>query len=202
MPTPYQKWARNGGYDDFKLDESTYNVVFYGNPKTSSDMVWYYWIYRCAELTRETGYEAFTLTKLQSGAPGSTYPSPPAGAPPTKPFYQIPPDATGAPQGGPSPMSYDDGDDGGRLIPVHAGGTVVMRPIYIPGGTVTVNEWSARGIVTMYHVPLPLSVKAALNAQAILDELRPYVASNGKVSPPGRIDVLKHAAVGQKAASI
>ncbi|GAB2801252.1 hypothetical protein GCM10027021_25980 [Dyella kyungheensis] len=200
-PTPYQKWAKNGGYDEFKVDVDTYNVVFYGNRQTTQDMVWYYWMYRCAELTHETGYEAFTLVKLQTGRPTGSYPWQPQGVQPYKPFYQQPPGASNTPPSGHSPTAYD-GDEGGRLIPVHAGGTVVVHTMYIPGGTVTMTEWSAHGIVTMYHVPLPENVKSALNAKAILDMLGPYVMSHGKSPAPSRMEVLKRASVGQQAASI
>ncbi|TCI06397.1 hypothetical protein EZM97_33465 [Dyella soli] len=65
----------------------------------------------------------------------------------------------------------------------------------MPGGTATVTRWNAHGVVSLYHVPLPASVRVALNADSILATLGPYVTSKGKVKPPAREDVLKRATV-------
>ncbi|MBF9263203.1 CC0125/CC1285 family lipoprotein [Paracidovorax cattleyae] len=45
-----------GGYIDEKIDETHYRVKFDGNGSTSADRVWNFWLYRCAELTKEKGY--------------------------------------------------------------------------------------------------------------------------------------------------
>ena len=59
--TPYGPAGATGGYTEEKIDEYTYVVSFSGNGYTSRDMVWYYWMYRCAELTMDNGFSAFSL---------------------------------------------------------------------------------------------------------------------------------------------
>lgn len=67
--TAYGPHGFTGGYTETKIDDSTYRVVFNGNGQTSRDMVWYYWIYRCAELTTQNGYEFFIPSQRQLKAP-------------------------------------------------------------------------------------------------------------------------------------
>lgn len=62
--TAYGPYGPTGGYTDEKIDEDTYIVSFVGNSNTPTDRVWAYWIYRCAELTREKGFDYFTLTPI------------------------------------------------------------------------------------------------------------------------------------------
>ena len=59
--TAYGPRGFTGGYSDEKVDEQTYMVSFSGNGNTTGDMVWNYWIYRCAELTKEKGFAAFSV---------------------------------------------------------------------------------------------------------------------------------------------
>lgn len=75
--TSYGPNGMTGGYKEAKVNDHTYEVYFFGNGHTSGDTVWYYWIYRCAELTKEKGFTAFTLTPLEkktsSAAPQTHY---------------------------------------------------------------------------------------------------------------------------------
>ena len=57
--TAYGPAGATGGYKDTKIDDETYQVRFDGNGKTPREMVWNYWIYRCAELTVQNGYQYF-----------------------------------------------------------------------------------------------------------------------------------------------
>lgn len=66
--TPYGPHGLTGGYDEKKLEEDSYIVSFYGNGHTSGQQVWNYWIYRCAELTVEKGYDFFSLTPSEEYA--------------------------------------------------------------------------------------------------------------------------------------
>ncbi|WP_075186199.1 CC0125/CC1285 family lipoprotein [Teredinibacter haidensis] len=59
--TAYGPNNLTGGYKEKKLDENSYIVSFFGNGYTSEQQVWNYWIYRCAELTIEKGFEVFSL---------------------------------------------------------------------------------------------------------------------------------------------
>jgi len=60
--TVYGPNGFTGGYKERKLDEDRYIVSFFGNGNTPEHQVWNYWIYRCAELTIEKGYELFSMT--------------------------------------------------------------------------------------------------------------------------------------------
>ena len=62
--TAYGPYGPTGGYTDKKIDDDTYIVSFIGNSNTPTDRVWAYWIYRCAELTKEKGFDYFTLTPI------------------------------------------------------------------------------------------------------------------------------------------
>lgn len=66
--TPYGPKGLMGGFEDKQLSDNAYEVRFNGNGKTSGDMVWNYWIYRCAELTLAKGYTTFGLRVQRKGA--------------------------------------------------------------------------------------------------------------------------------------
>lgn len=57
--TSYAPKDESGGYTEKQLAEDRYEIYFYGNQHTSVQKVWYYWLYRCAELTLEKGYHYF-----------------------------------------------------------------------------------------------------------------------------------------------
>lgn len=63
--TPYQPLAEGrvatGGYSDQQVEANRYRVTFAGNSMTSRDTVERYLLYRAAELTREKGYDWFTM---------------------------------------------------------------------------------------------------------------------------------------------
>ena len=52
--TPYMpNLLLGGGYSDHRIDDNHYQVMFDGNGLATSDHVWYFWFYRCAELTKD-----------------------------------------------------------------------------------------------------------------------------------------------------
>jgi hypothetical protein len=59
--TAYGPHGLTGGYKERQLAENEYIVSFFGNGNTPGQSVWNYWIYRCAELTLDNGYEYFEL---------------------------------------------------------------------------------------------------------------------------------------------
>ena len=59
--TPYQSVGATGGYIDRKIDDQTYYVQFSGNGYTSRDKVHKYFMYRCAELTKQAGFKYFAI---------------------------------------------------------------------------------------------------------------------------------------------
>ena len=66
---------------------------------------------------------------------------------------------------------------------------------YSPGYTTTVTTYSASAVVKMYGNPPPANVRYALNAQSVLDSLKPYVESGGKEPAPKREEVIGKAMV-------
>jgi hypothetical protein len=156
-----------GGYEEQQLDNTSYRVSFYGNGDTSRDMVWNYWIYRCAELTKLKGFDLFypILDKKKTGAiPGG---------------------------GALRPANLQSGDEGTAVKT--AGGYRPPTYYYSPGYTTTITTYSASAVVKMYRNPLPADVKFALNAQSVLDSLKPYVQSAGKEPAPKREEVISKA---------
>jgi hypothetical protein len=57
--TSYQERGFTGGYNELKINNDIYQISFYGNSYTSSDLVNKYFLRRCAEVTLENGYEYF-----------------------------------------------------------------------------------------------------------------------------------------------
>lgn len=169
-----------GGYDDEKVDDTHYRVKFHGNGYASQERVWNFWIYRCAELTKQKGYTYFSLQK-----PGAAPEPAPAPAPEPAP----------APAGPKPAAYYPDGGDAPRFIRTR--GTSYV-PIYVPGARIT--TWHTDAIVAMFKDPLPEDL-VVLNAQTVLDELAPYVKSNGSATPVSREDLLRRAALVKRPAS-
>ena len=63
MTTPYgpasESWK--GGYENTKLADDQFNVAFYANGFTSPVRAKDYFLYRCAELTQQQGYDYFVV---------------------------------------------------------------------------------------------------------------------------------------------
>ncbi|GGH65532.1 hypothetical protein GCM10010975_33440 [Comamonas phosphati] len=179
--TPYQKTGGFvlGGYSENKISDTVYQVKFNGNVKTSKDMVWYYWIYRCAELTKSKGYSNFMLY------PDIAIPLPP-------------PKVSLLEKGvRPASMANVDGlGDSDNYRAVRTGGAPSY--IYIPGGTSTITTWSSHAYVRFVKDNEP-GVFSYFRAQPILDQLKPYVESSGKEPVPTREKIISSALVNLKA---
>ena len=69
--TSYQPLGTTGGYKDRQIDDQTLHVEFRGNGYTSRDTVHKYFMYRCAELTRQHGFKYFMVvpTALSGAIP-------------------------------------------------------------------------------------------------------------------------------------
>ncbi|WP_421788620.1 CC0125/CC1285 family lipoprotein [Hyphobacterium sp.] len=63
-PTPYQASGSDGGvygYSEQRIERDRYRITFSGNSLTDRETVETYLLYRAAELTRESGYDSFTV---------------------------------------------------------------------------------------------------------------------------------------------
>jgi hypothetical protein len=154
--TPYKEHGLGGGYTDEKLDETHYRVKFSGNGYASSDRVWAFWMYRCAELTREKGYTHFSLHK------------------PGDPLVRL---NRGEPtRAGLRTAIYHEGEGGAGLSRTRSSAPIF---IYTPGARITTYHTDA--VVALHRAPLAEGVYL-LKAQTVLDELGPYVKSNGEAA--------------------
>lgn len=73
--TPYQPFELfgRGGYSDKKLDESTYQVAFYGNHVTNMETITSLLQYRSAEITLSNGYDYYTVQNSYGRMPLSQF---------------------------------------------------------------------------------------------------------------------------------
>jgi len=169
--TTYQKRGFTGGYSETRIDNSDYIVNFDGNGKTDKDRVWYFWIYRCAQLTQEKGYTYFSLMPVQSSMNKTSFN----------------PDEDG--HAYPAVLI---GDANGRVIDVHSsGGGGGAHLMYIPGAG-TIVSWHSKAIVAMYGNDVPQK-RFVIRAQSILETLGEYIRTNGLSTPPDRTTITNNA---------
>jgi TonB family protein len=163
--TTYQKSGFTGGYSETKISESAYTVSFSGNGFASRDRVYFFWIYRCAELTLQKGYSLYVIRSNQTHA------------------RNLLPDAAMLP-------ALYTGDNGGEFIKTRGGGGGGV--IIIPGGS-SGTKWTYHATVLMYKKPLPQEVLWGVDAEQTMALLRPYVTSNGSIPPPSRDELFRKA---------
>jgi hypothetical protein len=168
--TPYQSGGLTGGYHEKKINDSAYMVSFNGNGFASKDRVYFFWMYRCAELTLKSGYSLFYIKPNDTTAPH-------ASNTPLPHFY--------------SDETTHRGQDQSDLVKVRGGGTTNTY-MYIPGGG-GATKWTYSGTVLMFAKPLPHEELYALDAQTIIDELKPYMTSNGATAEPSRGEMIRRA---------
>jgi hypothetical protein len=121
--TPYQPRGVTGGYTDQKVNGTTYRVSFFGNGNTPKDRVFRFWLYRCADLTAQNGFDYFTILGKDDEA---------------------------RLEGDREAVSAKGGGDGFPLDDiVPARGSSAPSYVYIPGGGGTITTWSASGYIVM-----------------------------------------------------
>ncbi|MBN1378210.1 MAG: hypothetical protein JXA04_03150 [Gammaproteobacteria bacterium] len=59
--TLYQKRALTGGYEVKHMEGDIYRVIFSSNGYTTRETTQTYWLYKCAELTIEKGFDGFKI---------------------------------------------------------------------------------------------------------------------------------------------
>lgn len=57
--TEYEKAGRGFGYSEEEIESGFWRVTFLANPQTSRETTQVYWLYRCAEIALEKGYDGF-----------------------------------------------------------------------------------------------------------------------------------------------
>jgi hypothetical protein len=177
--SPYGQNTLFGGYRSEKLDASHWLVQYDGNGATPREQVWAYWIYRCAEVTRQNGYSYFEMLSPVWTPP----PAPPAAASATHAAWRD--IGHGAWQA--RPAIWRIGDDPGRVQARSGGGYTYM---VIPGSTMT--TWHTKGVVAMFNAPVAPDERLVMSAQSVLDDLAPYVQGSDK-HPFDRDLLVQHA---------
>ena len=145
--TIYGRASATGGfgYSEYKIDDRTYQVRFAGIPPLTREQVELFWLYRCAYLAREKGYELFALA------------FPPAVR--TDAFKSLP---------AASPALFLANTRERRNMYRHV---ELIRAFFVPGP----RYWVSRGVMRVFHESLPADVPFAFRAQVIIDMLQPLV---------------------------
>ncbi|TCS36613.1 hypothetical protein EDC30_106155 [Paucimonas lemoignei] len=169
--TSYQPLGMTGGFSETRISDDTYQVKFSGNGNTSGDKVWYYWIYRCAELTKSKGYNAFVLISDKAASNSN--------------------DKLSGASASLQPATMGSGEEP-VFVNAKGGGGYYYIPSY--GGRIT--TYSASAFVRFLKEPIPDSV-SYYKAPVILEALKPYIDSEGNTvtKVPSRVDLLKQALV-------
>jgi hypothetical protein len=149
--TPYQSAGMTGGYRSRQIDDQTFHVEFGGNGYTSREMVHKYFMYRCAELTRQQGFKYFMI---------------------------IPAALTGA-RSTTNDLVRGSGFDHRLMQKVHSTAPIIIYG----GGWGGATKWTNSADIRMFNDDAVMPVKVAgWDATEVIDQLGPYVLSNGKTA--------------------
>jgi len=167
---PYSPQLVSGkgvGYSETQIDDVTYEVRFDGGQAMDADMVWAFWIYRCAQLTRDKGHQYFTMvTRNDVG--------------------QAP-----AVHSGLRPAVLTAGE-GGHLIRTKGGGYVTVYS-YLPGASFT--TWHSKSMIQMFDGAPPAGVIYAVDAAAVLRQLDGFIEHPVRNTVPNKDAVLAKARI-------
>jgi hypothetical protein len=146
--TPYQSFGFGGGYKDTRIDDETYRVQFSGNGYATRDRVHKFFMYRCAELTKQAGFQ----------------------------YFMIVPASTVGDNGSRASVVRSSGFDHSQMRKVHS----VPIFIYSGGGGVS-RSWTDTATIRMFNDDSVFRAQTVgWDAVEILDQLGPFVRSNGK----------------------
>lgn len=176
--SPYGPSGLIGGYRDEKIGDNVYKVSFSGNGYTNEDMVVKYWLNRCAELTVKNGYTFFGLVRGSDKSSLTEH---------GEEDFRMMTDRDRI-QSLAHPAVFRPSDHGGGMTQVRSAQTYIWVPSY--GGKVT--TWSKTGTIVMFHSRIGFRPEQAhsLHARTVLEMLKPFVESAGKVAGPSRQEVI------------
>jgi len=72
-PTPYQSYAKAGGYKSDQIAPNEYKVTFHGNGYSTREQTYSYALLRSAEITKEHGYKYFKVKKAKDLSGSTTH---------------------------------------------------------------------------------------------------------------------------------
>jgi hypothetical protein len=91
-------------------------------------------------------------------------------------------------------------EEGGAFIKTRgSSGTPIVTAV--PGGG-RPPKWTYTGTVLMYQKPLPEELLWAVDAQAVVATLKPYVTSNGLATAPTRNELFKRTYIAHARSSV
>jgi hypothetical protein len=163
--TVYQPLGATGGYRDTRLSDNRYFVEFSGNGNTSKEAVWNYWIYRCADLTRQKGFAYFTvLPKAKTSAADADAPT--------------------------LRIARDD-SAGGELVEMKgSAGSYVYVPSY-GGGQIT--SWRSSATIVMFKSLDEPGAAYSLKASVVLESLKSFITTQGRDRTLASEDLIRRA---------
>lgn len=145
--TPYQPQSGSDtyGYQDLKIDDNKYRIVFKGNSITSRETVETYLLYRSAELTVQTGFDYFVVREQQVDIKSDYF-------------------ANG-------PMYGMYGGVGSRRYPYYAMGYSWAGPSSVSSQ----DQYRAIAYITLFKGKIPDNKDDAYNAREVLKNLEPNI---------------------------
>jgi hypothetical protein len=141
--TPYQSRGYGGGFQEREVGQNRWYVEFFGNGHTSRDTVTGFWLYRCAELTAQKGFDYFVILAKRP-APGASL------------------------EGEARFVRTSTGEDQGGFLRTRGGGGSSV-PVYVPAGTIT--TWSSRGVIELRKGDPELDDRPTFLARDVLAKL-------------------------------
>lgn len=150
--TPYQPAGMGGGFTDRLMSDGRIWVEFTGNGNTPRDLVANMYLYRCAELTAQKGFDVFRSMSPETAAASRGW----AVAPST------------------TTLLAQRADDAPDLHEVKSGAAATRTvPIYVPSAPVTIH--TVKGVVQMgRYADVPANVRV-WDARTVMKTLEPIV---------------------------
>jgi hypothetical protein len=156
--TAYQPDNWTGGFTDTDLGNGHWRVRFAGNGYTTKETVQTYWLYHCAQLTLEKGYDGFRIrTQVDLSAVDL-------------------------------PAYASAGADRGEIVKTRGGGGghVTYHTVYVGGSAAYVYKPSLQAEVELIKSPFAEESLKVFDAKRMVDALAPHVTGqkcNGNVCP-------------------
>lgn len=156
--SPYDSSGLTGGYIEQQLEPGIWRVRFGGNGFTTPETVQTFWLYRCAELARQQGYDGFEiLSNIQLTS------------------FDV--------RGFDNHVYYDRGADTAHLILTHGGGGGGAFIFIAPSSP---KPW-IEGDIRLLRAPFAVNVPKVFDAGALIAALQPLVkgklCDSGNVCP-------------------
>lgn len=169
--TPYQSRGLTGGYTEQRLADDVYHVTFGGNGNTPKEVVERYFMYRCAELTKEKGYKYFVV--VRTGKLGALQ------AP-----IEVGEQASASPwrKAGFAGSASENPAAGYQKVRGTGGGGYY----YIPGGVYRITTWSGRATIRLLNDSGLKGRVVGYVAEDVMRQLQPYIKDRSQlVAMPG-----------------